>query len=119
MSEGEHCKAHNNTVVICPVFPAGSYRLDCTVSGVQTPFLLDTGESVTLLRKGTWEPVTASNPQELKDYSAARMVVVDDSPLIIHRSATLDLDLDEKSLATDIVVVSPDSRSYSGPGFFC
>ena len=62
---------------------------------------------MTLLRKDTWECITASNPQKLKDYSAVSLVGVDGSPLTIHCSATVYLHLDRESLATDVVVVSP------------
>jgi len=81
--------------------------MDCTINGVRTPFLLDTGAAVTLLRKDTWDHVNLDNRQSLCPYSAVQLVGVDGSPLTIHGSATVDLHLDGHSITTDVVVVSP------------
>ncbi len=83
------------------------YRLDCTINGVQIPFLVDTGAAVTLLRRDTWGRVTANHPQVLESYSAAQLVGVGGYPLTIHGSAMVDLRVSGQSMSTEVVVVSP------------
>ena len=42
-SEGEKQMAHDRKVVVSPVTSTGGYRLEGTVNGAQTSFLVDTG----------------------------------------------------------------------------
>ena len=46
---GEQGKAHDNTIVVSPAFPAGSNHLDCIVNGEQT-LLLYNDLKVTFLK---------------------------------------------------------------------
>ena len=91
--EGDLNKAHNNnnTITISPVTPtAGGYHLDCSVNGVDVPFLLDTGVSVTLLRKDVWERVS-SGSRKLQPYSEVKLVGVSGLPLTVHGSTTVNV----------------------------
>lgn len=92
---------------ISPVTPTGGYRVEGTVNGMPTSFLLDTGPAVTLLRQDTWETITANCPQDLKNWSELRLVSADGSPLTIHGSAQFLVDLGGGNRETEVVVVSP------------
>ncbi len=99
--------AHTDKVTVSPIIPTGGYQMDCSVNGVPTSFLLNTGAAVTLLWRDTWERVTASNPRDLGSYSVVQLVGVNGSPLTVHGRVTVNLQMKARILATDIVVVSP------------
>jgi len=63
--------------------------MDCTINGVRTPFLLDTGAAVTLLRKDTWDHVNLDNRQSLLSGAASwgGWLSVDSSQIIDSQSA--------------------------------
>ena len=69
--------------------------------------LLDTGAAVTLLRKDVWARVVAESPQELESWSTLKLVSAGGTPLTIHGSAQVKLELEGKEFLTEIVVVSP------------
>ena len=71
----------------------GGYRVEGAINGVPTSFLLDTGATVTLLRRDTWANVTANHPQELKSWSTQRLVSADGLHLTIHGSVRVLADL--------------------------
>ena len=104
--EGEPSKAHS-CVCVSPVALTGGYRLLGAVNGVQMSLLLDTGAAVTLLREDTWARVTAESPQELRPWSTLKLVSAGGTPLTIHGSARVELDLEWEKFTTEIVVVSP------------
>ena len=106
--EGEASKAHSSVrVCVSPVSPSGGYRLVGAVNGVQTSLLLDTGTAVTLLRDDIWVRVTTKTPQELKPWSALQLVSADGSPLTIHGSARVKLELEGEEFMVNTMVVSP------------
>ena len=76
------------------------------VNDVQLSLLLATGAAVTLLREDTWARIAAKKPQELKPWSTLKLVSTGGTPLTIHGSARVELELEEK-FTTEIVVVSP------------
>lgn len=100
-------KVHYNKVPVSPINPTSGFQMDCTINGVWTPFLLDTGAAVTLLRKDTWDHVNLDNQQSLQLYSMVQLVGVDGSLLTVHRSLTVNLHLDGHRRTTNVVVVSP------------
>ena len=106
MPEGEPSKAHS-CVCVSPVALTGGYRLLGAVNGVQMSLLLDTGAAVTLLREDTWARITAESPQELRPWSTLKLVSAGGTPLTIHGSARVELDLEGEKFTTEIVVVSP------------
>ncbi len=77
------------------------------VNGVRMSLLLDTGAAVTLLREDTWARVVAKSPQELRPWSALKLVSAGGTPLTIHGSARVELELEGEKFTTPIVVVSP------------
>ena len=103
--EGEPNKAHS-CVCVSPVALTRGYRLLGAVNGVQMSLLLDTGAAVTLLREDTWARITAESPQELRPWSTLKLVSAGGTPLTIHGSARVELDLEGEKFTT-IVVVSP------------
>ena len=89
------------------VHPQG-FRVEGAVSGVPTSFLVDTGAAVTLLRRDTWDRISASSPQKLKKWSALNLVSADGSPLTVHGSAWVNVVLGRGvSKHLQVVVVSP------------
>ena len=97
----------SETVGVSPVTPAGGYRVDGSVNGVPTSFLLDTGAAVTLLRRDTWTNITASCPQDLRNWSQLRLVGADGSPLRIHGSAHVSVELEGITRPAEAIIVSP------------
>lgn len=95
----------NSKLPICPITLTVGYQMDCTINGVLTPFLLDTGAAVSLLWKDTWERVN-TQPAEPTDLFGSAASGVDGSPLTVYGSATVDLRLHEHSMTTDVIVVS-------------
>lgn len=80
--------------------------------------LLDTGVAVTLLRKDAWARVVAENRQKLEPWSALKLVSAGGTPLTIHGSACVKLELEGKKFPTEIVVVNPlTSEAIVGLGF--
>ena len=88
-----HAVRDKPIVTVSPVAHLHGYRLDGTVNGVSTSFLLDTGSAVTLLQKDTWDWISVTNPQKLSPWSKLQLVGVDGSPLIVHGSTSIDLEL--------------------------
>ena len=76
------------------------------MNGVQTSFLRDTGAAVTLLRKDTWNRIAAMKPQDLSPLAELQLVGVGGSPLTVHGSARVDLELQSENFTADVVVVS-------------
>ena len=62
---------------------------------------------MTLLREDTWARVTANHPQKLEAWSEMDLVSAGGSPLTIHGSARVALELEGEQLVIDVVVVSP------------
>ena len=109
--EGESTKATKTGSVelgISSVIRPQGYEVEGAVNGVPTSFLVDTGAAVTLLRRDTWNKISASCPQELRRQSALNLVSVDGSPLTVHGSACVNVALGRGiSKALEEVVVSP------------
>ena len=99
-------KALNSSRVmgVSPLTPSRGYKVEGTVNGIPIVFLLDTG--VTLLLSDAWARVFASQPQQLKDWSQLRLVGTDGSPLTIHGSARVSVDMGALRQIY-IVMVSP------------
>ena len=100
--------AHDRKVVISPVTSTGGYRLEGTVNGAQTSFLVDTGAAVSLLRDDAWARSNAERActESLKPWSNPRLVGVDGSPLPVLGCARVEIDLAGEKLPMDVVVVS-------------
>ena len=96
-------------IILVSSITAGGYRLDGTVNGVPTPFLLDTGASATLLRKDTWDAVKSQsqNAEELKPCPEQRLMSVDGSTLHVHGKAEVELCLAGECFKVETMVVSP------------
>lgn len=110
MPEGGPSKAHSDlctNVCVSPVALAGGYRLSGAVDGVQLLLLLDTGEAVTLLREDVWARITAKTTQELQPWSALKLISAGRTPLTIHGSAHVELELEGEKFIAEAVVVSP------------
>ena len=88
-----------------PVASAGGYRLEGSISGVPTSFLLDTGAAMTLIHKDTWEKVAAG--QEITSSSSLKLVGADGSPLSVYGKARVNLEVDGEKMAIDAAIVSP------------
>ena len=71
-------------------------------------FLLDTGAAVTLLRKDAWDRVSRGNKISplLKPCPNVKLVSADGSPLEVHGSASLTLQINGKGVPMDVVIVS-------------
>ena len=89
------------------VTPTGGYRLSGSVSSVDISLLLDTGAAVTLLRKDTWLQVAAKNPQDLRPWSAMKLVSAGGTPLTVHGCVSVELKLGTERFVTEVVVASP------------
>ena len=74
------------------------------MNGAQASFLLDTAM---LLREDVWTRVTARSPQELKPWPVLKLVSVGGTPLNIHGSACVKLELEGEKFSTEVVIVSP------------
>ena len=92
---------------VSPLTPSRGYKVEGAVNGIPIVFLLDTGAAVTLLRSDAWARVFAHQPQQLKDWSQLRLVGADGSPLTIHGSARVSVELEGELRQMDVVVVSP------------
>lgn len=96
--------ARSNTIsTIC----TGGYKVEGLVGMIPISFLLDTGASVTLLRKDTWERVKAGNTLQLSQWAGQRLVGVDGSPLQVFGQAEVELTLVGKQFLSKVLVVSP------------
>ena len=96
----------SNSICVCvsPPAIAGGYRLAGAVNGAQASFLLDTAM---LLREDVWTRVTARSPQELKPWPVLKLVNVGGTPLNVHGSACVKLELEGEKFSTEVVIVSP------------
>lgn len=111
--------AHN--IVISPVTSTGGYRIEGTVNGAKTSFLVDTGAAVSLLRKDAWARSNANRaPTEtLEPWSNSRLVGVDGSPLPVLGYTQVEIDLAGEKLPADVVVVSTlTTEAILGLDFF-
>ena len=77
------------------------------INGIEMSLLLDTGAAVALLREEAWSRVIAKEPQDLRPWSTVTLVSAGGTPLTIHGSACVELELEGKKFMTEIVVVSP------------
>ena len=93
---------------VSPISPTGGYRLQGSVNGVNFSLLLDTGATVTLLRKDTWERVTKgnSNHPQLAPCIALELVRADGTPLQTHGSTSLTLEFEGNAVPVECVVVN-------------
>ena len=107
MPDGPIERAHAITN-ISPISPAGGFNLHCSINGRRASFLLYTGAAVTLLRKDTWDRVNAQSPsQELEPWSGKGLVGEDGSQLTVHGTARVLLELPDRKVPADVVVVTP------------
>ena len=110
MPGNEVSKAHSSHVHVCQgassfSIARGHQELGA-VNGVRVSWLLDTGAAVTLLHKDVWAQVKASNPQKLKPWTAMKLVSAGGTPLTIHGSAQIEVELEGQKYPTEVVVVS-------------
>ena len=75
--------------------------------GISVSFLLDTGASVTLLRKDTWERVSAVRRNSLSPWSGQHLVGADGSPLQVFGLTELQFVLSGREFMAQVLVVSP------------
>ena len=107
--EGEPIKAHTNVYVcVSPTTLTRGYLLSGAVNGAQMSLLLDTGAAVMLLREDTWARAAFKDPKELHPRSTLKLVSAGGTPLTIHDSACVELELEgAKKFTTEVLVVSP------------
>ena len=85
----------------------GGYHLNFSVKDTKVSFLLDTGASVTLLRKDIWDSI-AVHSGKLLPYSEVKLVGVSGLPLTVHGTTTVSVKVNhDYTLPTDVLVVSP------------
>lgn len=94
------------STIISPVTPTGGYKIEGVVNGTRVPFLVDTGATVTLLRKDVWDRANPAH-QKLEPWSKSRLVGVDGTPLQTHGCTNVTIDVDGRAYQIDVVVVSP------------
>ena len=84
----------------------GGYRVEASVNGVIVQFLVDSGASVTLIRKDVWERVNAFRPPALSPWTGPNLVGVDGSPLAVCGQTKISLTLKERNFETEVLVVN-------------
>ena len=99
--------AQNTISTIC----TGGYEVKGVVRDIEISFLLDTGASVTLFRKDTWERVNTASAFQLTPWAGQRLVGVDGSPLQVSGQARIELTLMGRQFSTNVLVVSPLTTS--------
>jgi len=72
------------------VNPAKAYHVIGVVSGVEVRFMLDTGASVSLLSRDTWEQVSEVK-SKAQTWTGPQLTGVEGSPILIHGVATIDI----------------------------
>ena len=88
------------------VFPTSSstaYHINGLLFTTNTSFLLDTGAAVSLLSRVLWERVKPEGA-ELQPGSSQQLVSVDGTPLKIHGSAVVPVQLADRTYNINIVV---------------
>ena len=98
--------ARNNTCTISTINMAG-YRVNGKVCGISVSFLLDTGVSITLLRKDIWERVSAVSRNSLSPWSGQCLVGVNGSSLQVFGHSELQFMLSGREFMAQVLVVSP------------
>ena len=101
-------KAHE-TITVSPKSPVGGFRLEGAINDLTVLLLIDTGTSVTLLRKDAWDRVSwaSHGPCQLLTCPALGLVGANGSPLLTFGSTLVELELNGAVLPVDVVVVSP------------
>jgi len=87
---------NNDTINLLAVNPAKAYHVIGVVSGVEVRFMLDTGASVSLLSRDTWEQVskgTEIKSKALETWTSPQLTGVEGSPILIHGVTTIDITL--------------------------
>ena len=92
---------------ISVVTPPGSYHVNGEVQGHTTALLVDTGASVTLMRKDVWDRVNQAQGVRLEPWTERQLVSVNGSPLKIYGHAPAAITMEGIAYSADIVVVSP------------
>ena len=98
--------ARSNSTTISTIC-TGGFKVEGLVGKIPISFLLDTGASVTLLRKDTWERVNVGSAIKLLPWSGQCLVGVDGSPLQVFGQAEVDLTLVGRQFESKVLVVSP------------
>ena len=98
--------ARNNIRTISTINMGGDL-VNGKVCGISISFLLDTGASVMLLRKDTWERVSAVSRNSLSSWSGQHLVGVDGSPLQVFDCTELQLMFSGRKFMDQVLVVSP------------
>ena len=97
------CHKNDSVSAIC----AGGYRVKGKVNGVTVNFLVDSGAAITLMRSDVWQSINNNHPQKLSAHNTAGLVGVEGSSLTIHGCTTVNLQLGNREIETDVMVASP------------
>ena len=77
------------------------------IKQVPIDFLLDTGVPMTLLRGDIWDRVDNKPQNSVQPWEGHRLVVINDSPIQVHRQRMIDTMLEENDLFMMVIVVNP------------
>ena len=96
-------KAYNN-LNVSTLVPTGAYKIRGKVNQLATSLLIDTCSPVTLLRGDVWDQCKKES-QMLEPWIEQRLVGMDGTPLAVHGSTLVNLELDGTVLKQRALIV--------------
>ena len=96
----------SETIPTFSVRSTTDYHLQGDINGISAKFLVDTGAATTLVSKDVWDKVATENEIELNQIpgNPPRLVGVQGSPLQIHGTAQLQVNLSKEKFNAQILV---------------
>ena len=106
-AKGRACEGNpqeaQDDVQLLAVNPTSTYQVTGTINGFSVSFMPDTGAAVTLLRKDAWDRVKTMQ-DALTPWSGPRFVGVEGTPIRIHGTTQVPLQLGGQTFTTPMVI---------------
>lgn len=101
------------------VNPTLSHYVTAIVHKLPIQLMLDTGAAVSLVRRDVWDRLGGAGTFGLAPWTGRHLVGVEGSTVPVHGATTLEIQLADKVVRVDFVVVhSLRVESILGPGLF-